>query len=362
MSVSFDKVYRIRSSIALVYINGKLEMFKSNVRESLKIEIENEEIVNILSLFDGKNNTKYISKMISSSSKNDLFDLIDFLNKHNILIEVDQPYPDDIFLLKYRLINLIEEYFSKTSDVLKCLNSIQNKNVMIVGLGAVGSWVSESLVRIGIKNFILVDDDKVDLSNLHRQNYFHTDIGKYKVDCIEANLNAIADDIKCFKIYEKIDENFFDRNSILSDLVINCADYPSVDVTSHIIGRECMKTRTPHIIGGGYNLHLTLIGQTVLPYETACVKCFETELTKINMRELDGVRKLHRPNRKIGSFGPLCSLSASITAIEAFKVLISKYEQLVTTGKRIEFRIKEQDFFIKRIPRDANCAWCGQSN
>lgn len=362
MSVNFYKIYRIRSSIALVHVNNKLEMFKSNLRESIKIEIENKNIVNILSLFDGKRNVKKISDMISLENDSDLFDLIKFLNSNNILIEVDQAYPSDVFSLKYRLINLIEEYFTKTSDVLKCLESIQNKTVMVVGLGAVGSWVVDSLARIGIKQFILVDDDKVDLSNLHRQNYFFNDIGKYKVDCIENNLKAISNDAKCLKIYEKISEDFFDRHSISSDLVINCADYPSVDVTSHIIGQACMRTKTPHIIGGGYNLHLTLIGQTVIPYETPCVKCFDTELREINMKELDGVKKLNRPNRKVGSFGPLCSLSASITAIEAFKVLIEQYKKLVTTGKRIEFRIKEQDFFIKMIPRDVNCEWCGQSN
>jgi tRNA A37 threonylcarbamoyladenosine dehydratase len=362
MSVSFDKVYRIRSSIALVHVNNQLEMFKSNLRESLKIKIENKNIINILSLFDGKINVRSISDIIPLENKDDLFNLIEFLNSNNILIEVDQPYPNDIFLLKYRLINLIEEYFTKTSDVLKCLENIQNKIVMVVGLGAVGSWVVDSLARIGIKQFIIVDDDKVDLSNLHRQNYFFNDIGKYKVDCIENNLNAIFNDIKCLKIHEKIGENFFNRYPISSDLVINCADYPSVDETSYIIGKACMKTKTPHIIGGGYNLHLTLIGQTVIPYETPCVKCFDTELKKINMKELDGVKKLNRPNRKVGSFGPLCSLSASITAIEAFKVLINQYQKLVTTGKRIEFRIKEQDFFNKIIPRDVNCEWCGQSN
>jgi hypothetical protein len=121
-----------------------------------------------------------------------------------------------------------------------------------------------------------------------------------------------------------------------------------------------MEKEIPHLVGGGYNLHLTLIGQTVIPGKTACIKCFDNALRKINELDLIGVRKLQRPNRKIGSFGPLCALSASLTAIEALKILINKYHCLVNVGKRIEFRVNEQDFFIQEIPRDINCEWCGK--
>jgi molybdopterin/thiamine biosynthesis adenylyltransferase len=360
-SVVFNKIYRLRSSVALVYTNNTLDFFKTNLRESTKIEINYPNIVEMLLLFDGNRNTDEIFRSNPFFDKREFVDLISYLNDNCILIEIDENYSQDFISNKYRTINLLEDFFKKTSDVIKNLQVLSNKSVMVIGLGAVGTWVIESLARLGVKNFIIVDNDKVELSNLHRQNlFFYDDVGKFKVDCVEKNLNSVSD-CNFIKVYEALDVGFFDRHKVKTDLIINCADYPSVDTTSNIIGKACMELNIPHLIGGGYNLHLTLIGQAVIPYQTACVKCFDTALRKINDGQLTGVRKLKRLDRKIGSFGPLCAISASITAIEAFKMLIEKYDRLVTAGKRMEFRVKEQDFFIKEILKDENCSWCGKS-
>ena len=63
------------------------------------------------------------------------------------------------------------------------LNKIKTKTVCIVGLGGVGGYAVEGLVRSGIENFILVDYDKIDITNLNRQIITTNDnIDKYKTD------------------------------------------------------------------------------------------------------------------------------------------------------------------------------------
>ena len=56
----FNKIYRLRSSVALVYTNNTLDFFKTNLRESTKIEINYPNIVEMLLLFDGNRNTDEI--------------------------------------------------------------------------------------------------------------------------------------------------------------------------------------------------------------------------------------------------------------------------------------------------------------
>ena len=46
---------------------------------------------------------------------------------------------------------------------------IQETTVLIIGLGGVGGYATESLVRTGVKNLILIDHDKIDISNINRQ-------------------------------------------------------------------------------------------------------------------------------------------------------------------------------------------------
>ncbi|MFW2608510.1 ThiF family adenylyltransferase, partial [Aliarcobacter butzleri] len=112
---------------------------------------------------------------------------------------------------------------------------------MIFGLGAVGTWIVDMLARDGIKEFILVDDDSVDISNLHRQDfYFEDDINKKKLDVIEIKLKQLDSRINIKKIFKKLDYDFFNDFNEKFDLAINCADYPNVDTTTKIIASECM--------------------------------------------------------------------------------------------------------------------------
>ena len=62
-------------------------------------------------------------------------------------------------------------------------NKIKNLNILLVGVGGVGGYALESLARLGVGNFTIVDNDIVDITNLNRQIIsLHSNIGKKKVD------------------------------------------------------------------------------------------------------------------------------------------------------------------------------------
>lgn len=354
-----SKKYRLRSSIAITESSQGIDFFKTNIRETVSIKIDYPEIVNLLKAFDGNTEVGSICERFKIESPDEIEALIAFLNNEKLIIEIDESYEGLFFSENYRLINLLEDFCRSSSDVMRSIEKISNFKVAVIGLGAVGTWICTSLAMTGVKNFILIDGDTVDLSNLHRQDcFFEEDVGKSKVQCATRRLEEISD-VNVIQINDFLDGDFFNRHPLDCDLIINCADYPSVDETSRIVGKYGIDNAIPHIIGGGYNLHLTLIGQAVIPRKTACVMCFEHAMKKINSAELCGVEKLHRPLRKIGSFGPLCMISASISASEAIKIAAGKTDYLVTANQRIEFRIEDMDFFSSAVERDLDCVWCG---
>ncbi|EAL1123076.1 ThiF family adenylyltransferase [Campylobacter coli] len=349
--------YRFRSSIALVYNddNNMMHFFKTNTRESIYLKL-NQNLIYLFRQFDGYASIKEIANK-NNFDLNTLVQLIEFLNTKNILIKVDEDYID--YDINYRLINLLEDYAISTGQINSILNTLAQKVVLIVGMGTAGSYIVDMLCRSGIKNFIIVDDDIVDITNLHRQNmYFENDVGKLKIDCIERELKKIYDDVNIIKISKKLDIDFFNDFSYDISLAINCADFPSVDYTSKIISYYCMKKNIPHIIGGGYNLHLTLVGQSIVPHKTACFECFHVKLDEINGKFTQDIRKLERKNRKIGSFTPLCAISASLSALDAFKILCGFEDKLTNASKRIEFKLRNLDFEIINIPKYDNCKLC----
>lgn len=127
---------------------------------------------------------------------------------------------------------------------------IQNKKILVIGLGGVGGYALESLARLGIKNLIIIDGDIVDISNINRQIIaLHSNIGKSKVELFKERIldinpkcNVIA--IKKFLIKEDINELITED----IDYVVDACD--TVEVKKEII-RVCDKKKIKFITSMG---------------------------------------------------------------------------------------------------------------
>lgn len=116
------------------------------------------------------------------------------------------------------------EQFSRTIGLINPDNFslIQNKKILIAGLGGVGGTVFEALVRTGFVKFVIVDYDRVSISNLNRQIlYVHQDLGKLKVDVAKEKAIKINPNIEVSVLPIKINEDFSIDNV---DFIVDCVD------------------------------------------------------------------------------------------------------------------------------------------
>ena len=86
-------------------------------------------------------------------------------------------------LTKKEIRDALEERHSKEVQ-----DKLSNASVAIAGLGGLGSNIAFALARIGVGHLHLIDFDKVDLTNLNRQQYFIRHIGMYKTDALKEEL------------------------------------------------------------------------------------------------------------------------------------------------------------------------------
>ena len=101
-------------------------------------------------------------------------------------------------------------------------NLIQDKVIAVFGLGGVGGTALEALARTGFKNFILIDFDKVDPSNLNRQIlYIANDIGRNKVEAAKERILSINADAKIQLFNGKAQD--FDYNQKI-DYIVDAID------------------------------------------------------------------------------------------------------------------------------------------
>ena len=121
-------------------------------------------------------------------------------------------------------------------DMTKALEIRQGKElvkkfsdatVAVCGLGGLGSNISISLARAGIGKLILIDFDRVDITNLHRQQYKASQVGEYKTEALARNLREIAPYVElethCIRITE---DNAMD---LLKDADIVCEAFDNAE-------------------------------------------------------------------------------------------------------------------------------------
>lgn len=177
-----------------------------------------------------------------------------------ILDFLRQPHTTEEIHLKF---NMYEK--ENLNDILYQLYSLEiliqhpidtptptSLNILLIGVGTLGSHIYRDLSNLKINHMVLVDNDIVDASNINRQVFNKKDINKYKVDVLAENIGKIS---KVTSIKETINnfttlENIIKRHDI--NLIIQCADKPSVKEISLMIEKAANAYAIPYIIPIGY--------------------------------------------------------------------------------------------------------------
>ena len=106
-------------------------------------------------------------------------------------------------------------------------NAFSSATVAVCGLGGLGSNIAISLARAGIGKLILIDFDRVDITNLHRQQYQASQIGMYKTDALADNLREIAPYIELEAHTERITEE--NAVTLLFDADVICEAFDDAE-------------------------------------------------------------------------------------------------------------------------------------
>lgn len=197
----------------------------------------------------------------------------------------------------------IEEIFKRTEIIIgkQKLDKLHQKTVAVFGLGGVGSYVVEGLIRAGIGSFILIDFDKIDITNINRQILALTEtVGKYKVDLEEERIKNINPNAKV-KTYKEFIGKDKENVEIFEEL--KKVDYivDAIDtVTAKIrIIEFAKKNNIPVIsaLGTGNKLNPTKLEIDDIYNTKVCplAKVMRKELKKRQIESLDVIYSTEEP-------------------------------------------------------------------
>lgn len=200
--------------------------------------------------------------------------------------------------------------------------------VLVCGAGGLGSTVIANLASLGVGHIGIVDNDKVELSNLNRQ-FIHkmTTLGMDKVESAKEWIKLYNPDIEVMSYKIRLDKNNTVELFANYDVIIDCFDnYYSKFVLSDAI----IKTDKTLVHGGVEEFS----GQVcTIDKNSACLACFIPELYNCSCDIV----------QRHGIISPVVSTVASIQAMEAFKVILNmdgvlRNTLLIYDGIRQDFR------------------------
>lgn len=311
-----------------------------------EIEYDDESILSIFNNIQVPISTEHLIYKVNketSVSKDDIQSAIDYLVNEKFIIEFKK-YKDLINNKKYNRQNLFFSMFNDNyNSYEKCF---KDKNILILGLGGIGSNVAIVLERSGFNLFTLVDCDVVEESNLIRQfPYNFNDIGKLKTKVLQEKLknsNVICKNLKITKEDEII-------NEIKSaDFVLCTVDKPQ-RVIRRLINKVCVENNKT-VLFCGFSEYVAMIGPFIEPKTTACLRCIEKESTELPMNNV----------KIVPSYGPLCLLISSLVSNEIINYF-SKYKETNLIGKTLMFDTITYQTNIIDWEKKPECKECGNN-
>ena len=190
---------------------------------------------------------------------------------------------------------------------------LMNSRTVVVGVGGLGSWAADLLARAGAGMLRLVDDDCVDLTNLHRQGlYDESDAaaGSAKVHAAAARISAINSQVEVQPVRQRLDAANIDALAGDVDLIIDGTDNFA---TRFIINDYAVKTGTAWIFAGAVGSEAQIM--TIIPGRTPCLRCiFDAPPPPCTDPTC----------RVAGVLGPAVAMIAAIQVAEAIKILTGR--------------------------------------
>lgn len=213
--------------------------------------------------------------------------------------------------------------------------------VLIIGLGGLGSPAAMYLAAGGVGHLVLVDPDRVELTNLQRQIVHATGrIGQDKVASAAQQLAALNADVRLTTINQKLEGAALEAQVRLADAVVDATDNFA---SRFAINAACMRAGKPLISGAVVRFE----GQVaVFPPGGPCYRCLYAE----NGGPDEACATL-------GVLAPAAGIVGSIQAVETIKVLLGIGQTLA--GRLLLFDALHMEWREVRLHKDPNCPVCG---
>jgi bacteriocin biosynthesis cyclodehydratase domain-containing protein len=229
--------------------------------------------------------------------------------------------------------------------------------VAVLGCGGLGSWAACGLSCAGAGRLILIDDDRIELSNLNRQLLFaERRIGELKTTAAGEALREHNPELEVVSVARRV-RCVADVEEILDlgpDLLIATADWPPHELPGWV--NEACMARGVAWIGAGQFPPKLRVGPLVVPGRTACHECLEIAARRDYPLYGELARWRGRGQTPDAGVGPVCGVIGSLLASEAMHFLAGR--EPASAGHALLLDLQTMELRREPVERQPDCDRC----
>lgn len=228
--------------------------------------------------------------------------------------------------------------------------ALAQRKALIVGVGGLGSWSCQLLARFGVGALRLVDDDRVQLNNLHRQALYTEDDAEQaagKVQVAARRLAKFNSEVKVEPVEERLTADNVEALAEGMDVILDGTDNFAA---RFVINDYSVKAGVPWVFAGVVGAEAQMM--PIVPGRTACLRCIS---------ETPPPPCVDPSCRTAGVLGPAVAAIASMQAMEAVKILSGNLEAVSPYLVKIDFWTNQfQRIDAAAASRTIDCPCCKQ--
>jgi bacteriocin biosynthesis cyclodehydratase domain-containing protein len=336
--------------------NGDLYLLRPSAGTDIHIEDPDEEGRRLLAALDGKRTREQLVEEFGSNEVGDLLAQLEELGVVEDASDDDLIAPEVMARFDRQL-----RYFSDITTgptASQCQERLANSRIAVLGVGGLGGWSALNLACVGVGEMLLVDFDRIELSNLNRQVlYGEAEIGRFKAEAAAERLEAFNSAIKLEPRVQKLDSEETIAETITGyDLVIDAADWPASDI-EHWINSACFAAGIPYIAMSHFP-PIARVGPLYVPGVTGCFVCQEAGYRRAYPLFDVAMEQQRGRESPAATLGPACGLIGGQIGLDVLHQLTGLAKpSTLGVGHIVDLRTME----VEREPvvPEPDCPVCG---
>jgi molybdopterin-synthase adenylyltransferase len=299
--------------------NGDLYLLRPSAGADVHIENPDPEGRKLLDALDGVNEREELEDRFGVGAVGDLLAQLEELGL------VEDAADDD--LLPERVMQRFDRQLRYFSDITtgptpsQCQARLEGSRVAVLGVGGLGGESAWSLACCGVGEMVLVDGDRVEISNLNRQTlYRESDIGRLKAEVATERLLAFNSAIRIEALCQRLDsEEAIARVIEGCDVVIDAADWPAHEIEEWV-NAACFAAGIPYITMSHFP-PIARVGPLYVPGKTGCFSCQVAAYRRAYPMFDTAIEQRRAKPSPAATLGPACALIGGQIGLDVLHLL-----------------------------------------